>query len=147
MQQWKTFEHPVHWKVMSFVIGQQWEMSTKMLRTAWSKEAPLKQQTWIDLWHVLLQTWDRTRVINAGRGNTWLIWMPKDGWKHSTSRLSAEVYFLRYNNADIYWYMRMSTDPPPADPKVETLPQLCKEERATLEPTFPCNRQLPHQDG
>ena len=33
--------------------------------------------------------------------------------------------------------MNLPTDPPPVDPKVEILPQLCEEEGATLEPTFP----------
>ena len=31
--------------------------------------------------------------------------------------------------------MRMPTEPPPVDPKVETLPQLCEEKDATLELT------------
>ena len=31
----------------------------------------------------------------------------------------------------------MPTDPPPVDPRVETLPDLCEEEGATPEPTFP----------
>ena len=43
----------------------------------------------------------------------------------------------KHNNADIDWYVRMPTDPPLVDTKVETLTRLCQEEGATLEPTFP----------
>ena len=51
----------------------------------------------------------------------------------------------RCNDPDIDWYMRVPIDPHPVDPKVEMLPELCEEEAATLEPTFPITHsQLPH---
>ena len=43
----------------------------------------------------------------------------------------------RCKNANIDWCVRAPTDPSPYNPKVEMLSQLCKEEGATLEPTFP----------
>ena len=43
----------------------------------------------------------------------------------------------RCNNVDIDWYINMPTDPLPGDLKVEMLPELCKEEDVTLEPTIP----------
>ena len=43
----------------------------------------------------------------------------------------------RCNNADSDWYVRMPADPPPVDPKVETLPQVYQEKAATLEPALP----------
>ena len=61
----------------------------------------------------------------------------KHGWKHSTPRLPKAVDFPMCNNADIDWYMMMSTDPLPVDPEVEMQPVLHKEEGTTLEPTFP----------
>ena len=58
---------------------------------------------------------------------------------------SQRVDFPRCNNDEIDWYMKMQTDPPQVDPKVETLSELCEEEGATLEPTFPMtDSQLPH---
>ena len=39
----------------------------------------------------------------------------KAGGKHSTSRLPEVMDVPRCNNADIDWYMRMPTDPPPID--------------------------------
>ena len=39
-------------------------------------------------------------------------------------------------NADIDWYVRMPSDPPLVDPKVERLLQLYKEEDITAKPTF-----------
>ena len=56
---------------------------------------------------------------------------------HSTLRIPDVVDFPRCNIADIICYMRKPTDPPLVDPKVEILPQLCEEENATLELTFP----------
>ena len=47
------------------------------------------------------------------------------------------VDFPKCNNAYIDWYVRMQTDLPLVDLKVEMLPELCKEEGATLEPIFP----------
>ena len=68
--------------------------------------------------------------------------------KHSTPRLPEVVDFPRCNNADIDWYVSMPANPPPGDPKVETLPKLYKEEGATLELTSPMlDSQLPHWDG
>ena len=40
------------------------------------------------------------------------------------------------NNATMDWHMRMPTDLPPVDLKVQMLSQLCKEEGATLEQTL-----------
>ena len=36
------------------------------------------------------------------------------------------------NNANIDWYMRKPTDPPPVDPQAEKLLWLCEEEDGTL---------------
>ena len=47
------------------------------------------------------------------------------------------VDFPRCSIPDTDWYLRMPTDPPPLDPKVEMLPELCEEEYATQEFTFP----------
>ena len=38
------------------------------------------------------------------------------------------------NNIDSYWYVRMPTNPPPAEPEVEMLLELHKEEDAIPEP-------------
>ena len=48
----------------------------------------------------------------------------------------TEVDFLRCNNADIDWYMRMPRDPTPVHPKVEMQFELCKEDNATPELTY-----------
>ena len=63
--------------------------------------------------------------------------MSKRGQKHSTPRFPQVVESLRYNRADIDWYMRMPTDPPLADPKDDKQPELCEEAGATWEPAFP----------
>ena len=43
------------------------------------------------------------------------------------------------------WYVRMSTDPPPVNTKVEMLPELCEEEEANMKQTFPViESQLPY---
>ena len=55
----------------------------------------------------------------------------------SSPKLPEVVDFPRCNNADIDWYVTMPTDTPPVDPKVEVLPELCKEQDATLEPISP----------
>ena len=39
--------------------------------------------------------------------------------------------FSRCNIADIVWYMRIPTDPPPVDSKVKIQPTLCKAVGAT----------------
>ena len=41
--------------------------------------------------------------------------------------------FSRGYNISIHWYVRIPTDPPPLDPKVEMQPELYVEESATLE--------------
>ena len=69
----------------------------------------------------------------------------KDGFKAFNPKLPEVVNFLSSTNAEIDWSMRMPTDPPLVDPKAEKLPELCEEEVATLEPTFPViDNQLPH---
>ena len=55
---------------------------------------------------------------------------------HSILRLPKAMDFPRCNIADIDCYIKMSTDPPPVDPKVEMLSELCQEEDATLKPTL-----------
>ena len=42
-----------------------------------------------------------------------------------------------FNNYDMDWYIRMPTDKPPVDPKVEKQPELCEEEGTTLKPPLP----------
>ena len=43
---------------------------------------------------------------------THLMYVSKDGWKHSTPRLPKEVHFPKYNNADIHLYHDTSKRPP-----------------------------------
>ena len=52
-------------------------------------------------------------------------------------RFPEVVDFPRCNNADTDWYVRMPTDPPLFDSKVEMLLKLCKKECAILVPAFP----------
>ena len=48
----------------------------------------------------------------------------------------------------IDWYVRMPIDSPLADPIFETHPELCEEEDAILEQTFPeMDNQLLDRDG
>ena len=54
----------------------------------------------------------------------------------STPRLPEVKDFPRCNIADTDWHVRMPTDHPPDDPKVEILAGLCKEKDATLEQPF-----------
>ena len=50
----------------------------------------------------------------------------------------------RYYNADVDCYLRMPTDPPPVDHKVEMLFELYDEEDAILESACPMiDNQLP----
>ena len=58
---------------------------------------------------------------------------------HSTRKLPGVMNVPRCNIADIHWYVRMPTDPPPVDPKVEMLSEVCEEEGVTLD--------QPSQDG
>ena len=57
------------------------------------------------------------------------------------------VDFLRYNNADIDWYMKMPTNAPPVDPKVEIPLEICEEECVILEQIFPTIDNLLSQVG
>ena len=62
-----------------------------------------------------------------------------------TQEFPKVVDFPTGNSADIDWYVRMPTDPPPVDPWDETLPVLCEEEGAIVEPTFPMiDSQIPY---
>ena len=64
---------------------------------------------------------------------------------YSTPWAPEVVDFPRCNLADIEWYMRMQTDLPLVDPKVEMLFWQCEEEDATLEETMPMSDNwLPH---
>ena len=72
--------------------------------------------------------------------------MFRDGWNHQSQSYQS-VKIPRCSNADVDWYVRMPTDPPLFDPKVEMLPELFEREGATLEPTFPMiDSQLVHWD-
>ena len=67
------------------------------------------------------------------------------GLVHSTPRLLEVMVFPEGNRAEIDWYVRMPTDPPPGDTKIGKLLRQCVEEDATLGPTFPMiNSQFPH---
>ena len=74
--------------------------------------------------------------------------MPRDDWICLIPRLPELVGLPRFQRTDIDWYMRMPTDPPLVNPKVEMLLELCDEEDATLKLTFLfIVSQLPHWDG
>ena len=64
-----------------------------------------------------------------------------DGGRHSTKKFPEVMTTPECNKADIDWYGRKPTDPPLVDTKAGKLLGLCKEEDATLAPTFPI-RQL-----
>ena len=53
--------------------------------------------------------------------------------------------FVGFKNVDTEWYVRMSTNPPLVEPKVEMLLELCEEEGATLEATLPVIDNQPSQ--
>ena len=63
--------------------------------------------------------------------------MSKDAWKHSTLKLLEVADSPSCNNADIDCYVKMLTIPPPVDPNIERLLELCEEEDASLAPIFP----------
>ena len=60
--------------------------------------------------------WDRT---NVGWGNMNSFYMSMNNGKHLTLRLLDLDDSPKCNNADIDWYMRMATNPPPVDPKLK----------------------------
>ena len=67
---------------------------------------------------------------------------------HSTPRLPEVVDFPGCNITANHWYMSMPIGSPLVDPKVETKPELCEEEDATLEPNFlMADKWLCNSDG
>ena len=68
--------------------------------------------------------------------------MSKDGLMHSIPKPPEVVDFLRCNNADIEWYVRMPADALLEDPKVTTLLGQYKEDNTTPEAIVPCDRHI-----
>ena len=64
---------------------------------------------------------------------------------HKSLSIPYVAYFPKCNNVDTNWYVRMYTNLPPVDPKVEMSFALCEKEDTILEPTFPViDNHLPH---
>ena len=72
----------------------------------------------------------------------------KVGWKYSTPRFAEVTDSPSCNNTDIGWYMRIPTNLPQGDPRVEMPFMLCEEEGTTLKTTFSrIENQLQYWDG
>ena len=118
-----------------------WDISEECLQTCWELEkakeppsnmVPLESKVLTDMWHVLPDTWTEAEELMWGEERHNLPDTSKDGWMHSTSRPQDVVHFPWCNTADTTWYMRLPTDPPLVEPKVEMQLGQCEEEDATL---------------
>ena len=81
-------------------------MSANMLRMVESQGASIQHgapesKVWVDLWHVLPETWTELEEPDQEEETCNLHEKSKDGWRHSTPRPQEVVEFPRCNNAGI----------------------------------------------
>ena len=96
----------------------------------------LEEDVWINLWHVLSETWTELgkQIQEEETHNS--LECQRMSENVQPPRLAEVVYFPSCNISDSDRYANMPADPSPVDPKVEMLPQLHEEECSTLEPIF-----------
>ena len=146
MQIWQTLEHVAYWNIYEKIfyddtvlrnICQHIENCGKprSLHPTWCHQ----NQDWVNLWHVLPETWTELQALMQEEERHNLHETSKDGWRHSTPRASEVVVFPWYNNVGIEWYGRMPADPLLVDPKSKKPLEPSEGEDVTLEATDPMN--------
>ena len=113
-----------------------------------SSKVPPESEVWVDLWHVLQETWTDLEELVQEKERLTLPVTYKDACRHSTPRPQEVVESPRCINAEIEWYWRMITDAPLVDPKGERLLGQYEEEDAIAEAMDPMtDKCFPYWDG
>ena len=73
---------------------------------------PPQSNIWVDLWHVLPETWTEPEELMQEEETCNLPETSKDGWRHSTPRPPELVEIPRCNNAGIEWNEKMPAGQP-----------------------------------